>query len=108
MAITAGSIVVDEGRLSDLCDRWKVAELSLFGSALRADFRVDSDLDFLVKFAEDAPWDSLQVADMQAELETWFGRSVDLVELETVKNPVRLVQLLDRAPSQLPCAYWMS
>ena len=73
MPITAGSIVVDEGRLSDLCDRWKVAELSLFGSVLRTDFRSDSDLDFLVKFAEDAPWDLLQVADMQAELVTWFG-----------------------------------
>jgi len=37
-------------RLQELCKEYQVQELSLFGSALRADFRPDSDLDFLVEF----------------------------------------------------------
>ena len=35
-------------RLDEFCRRWKIAELRVFGSALREDFRPDSDLDLLV------------------------------------------------------------
>lgn len=36
--------------IAALCEEYGVEELSLFGSALRADFRPDSDVDFLVVF----------------------------------------------------------
>ncbi len=41
--------------LSDLCQRWRVRELSLFGSVLREGFSAESDVDVLVSFEESAP-----------------------------------------------------
>jgi len=56
--LTATSAVsIPKDRLVDFCRRWKVAELSLFGSALREDFRPDSDVDLLVSFAPGVTWD---------------------------------------------------
>lgn len=43
-------------RLEDFCRRWKIAELRVFGSALREDFRPESDLDLLVRFTSEADW----------------------------------------------------
>ena len=40
--------------IRSFCERWKVTELSLFGSALREDFSDSSDVDILVTFAENA------------------------------------------------------
>ncbi len=38
-------------KVADFCKRWNVAEFSIFGSALRVDFRPDSDVDVLISFA---------------------------------------------------------
>ena len=38
--------------IAEFCERWKIQELSIFGSFLRDDFRPDSDLDFLYRFAD--------------------------------------------------------
>jgi hypothetical protein len=43
-------------KLADFCRRWRIIELALFGSALRGDFRPDSDIDVLVTFDPDANW----------------------------------------------------
>jgi len=40
--------------LSAFCQRRKILDLSLFGSAVREDFHGDSDVDVLIEFAEDA------------------------------------------------------
>ena len=37
-------------QLIDFCQRWQIAELALFGSILRDDFRPDSDIDLLVSY----------------------------------------------------------
>lgn len=39
-----------DAELEDLGRRWNTLELSLFGSALRDDFKPDSDVDMLVKY----------------------------------------------------------
>lgn len=67
-------------RIAALCERWKVTRLSVFGSVLRADFRPDSDVDFLAKFAPESRWSLLDLAGMQCELEDLIGRRVDLVD----------------------------
>ncbi len=77
------------GRLSDFCRKWRVRELSLFGSALRDDFRADSDLDVLVSFEPNAGWSLFDLVTMQDELEVLAGRHVDLVEQEALRNPYR-------------------
>ena len=43
-------ISIPRERLDEFCRRWKIAELRVFGSALRDDFRPDSDLDFAGEF----------------------------------------------------------
>jgi uncharacterized protein len=49
-------IPVDREKIAAFCQRWKIAELALFGSVLRDDFRSDSDVDVLVTFTPDAGW----------------------------------------------------
>lgn len=92
----AGAHVPKE-KLADFCRRWKVSELSLFGSVLRDDFRPESDIDVLVTFAPDAAWRFYDLNDMREELERMFGRSVDLVErrlVETSENYIRRKHIL--------------
>ena len=72
--------------------RWKIVELSPFGSAVRDDFGPDSDVDVLVTFTPDAPWSLLEQVEMQEELKDIFGREVHLVEealLETRSENVQ-------------------
>ena len=87
-------IDISESQLAEFCQKWKVTELSLFGSILRDDFGPDSDIDVLVVFQPDAPWSMWNLMDMKAELETLFGRPVDLVEKEALRNPWRKRRIL--------------
>ena len=68
------------------CKKWRVQELSLFGSVLREDFRPDSDVDVLVTFLPGAAWGFAEVADMEAELGRLLRRRVDLVERKAVER----------------------
>lgn len=80
--------------LEAFCRKWLVEELSVFGSALREDFRDDSDVDVLVRFAPDAQWDLFDWVDMAAELETIAGREVDLVAETGLRNPFRRAEIM--------------
>lgn len=73
-----------------LCKHYKVKTLYLFGSILTTRFRQDSDIDFLVKFDKD----NIHLADyadnffdFQYALEDLFGRKIDLVCDDAIKNP---------------------
>ncbi len=68
------------------CQRWKIRELALFGSALRIDFGADSDIDLLVSFDDDADWSLLEHVQMQFELQEMLGRDVDLVNKRALKQ----------------------
>ncbi len=82
-------VPIDHVAITDLCRRWRVTELSLFGSVLRDDCRPDSDLDVLVTFAADAPWSLLDLVTMRERLRQIFGREVHLVEQAGLRNPFR-------------------
>jgi len=76
-------------QIEKLCKKYGVRKLDIFGSALRDDFRVDSDLDFTVEFRPDAPregWGGAYMALMRA-LKEALSRDVDLVEYSAVRNP---------------------
>lgn len=87
-------IEISESQLAELCRKWKVTELSLFGSILRDDFGPDSDIDVLVVFQPDAPWSLWDLLDMREELQDLFGRTIDLVEKEALRNPFRRYEIL--------------
>ncbi len=63
--------------IAEFSRRNRIRRLALFGSALRDDFRPDSDLDILVEFEPDARI-GLRFFALQRELTELFGRAVDL------------------------------
>ena len=79
-------IDIPEKDLALFCQRWKVVELALFGSVLRADFGQDSDVDVLVTFTPGARWSLFDLVKMEAELEHLIGRKVDLVEKQALMD----------------------
>jgi len=85
---------LDSDILAEFCRRWRIRELSIFGSALRDDFGPESDLDFLVSFEPGTPLDIDRLLDMKEELEARCGRPVDLVEKEALRNPWRKHEIL--------------
>ncbi|MGQ9851399.1 MAG: nucleotidyltransferase family protein [Aggregatilineaceae bacterium] len=93
-------IAIPHDALRAFCQRWKISELALFGSAVRDDFRPDSDIDMLVRFAPDARWTLLDFVQMRDELSEIFGRKVDLITrraVETSQNPLRRKAILESA-----------
>jgi hypothetical protein len=94
------NIEIPIDKIADFCQRWKIIEFAFFGSVLRDDFRPDSDIDVLVKFAPDARWTLFNHVDMQDELEAIFGRKVDLVSkrgIERSRNYIRRKAILNSA-----------
>src|SRR5207302_7984064 len=69
---------VDRRAIEDICRRHHIKRLSLFGSALREDFRPDSDVDVLVEFELDHVPGLFAMAGMELELTGMVGRKVDL------------------------------
>jgi uncharacterized protein len=100
VSIMSVRISVDRRSIADYCRRWRIAELALFGSVLREDFRPDSDVDVLVTFVEDAKWSLFDHLAMEEELSRLVGREVDLVSrraIERSKNWVRKEAILSGA-----------
>ena len=82
------------------CKRWKVVEFALFGSAVRDDFSLESDVDALVSFAPDSNWGLFEHVQMRQELKSIFGREVDLITrraLEQSRNPLLRSEILSTA-----------
>lgn len=75
-------------KIFQLCKTHKVKELYAFGSILTADFKPDSDIDFVVDFL---PQEVLDYADnyfdFKFALEDTFNREIDLLEGKAIKNP---------------------
>lgn len=82
--------------LKVLCDKHHVVELYVFGSVLTESFTSESDIDFLVQFSGVEPLDYFDnYMDFKEKLERLFSRMVDLVEIQTLKNPI-LKRSIDR------------
>jgi len=75
--------------LADLCRRYRVARLGVFGSVLRDDLDTDrSDLDFLVEFQPLPPGTYADTYfDLKEALERLFQRPIDLVVESAIRNP---------------------
>lgn len=79
-----------EQAIAELCRRFSVARLEVFGSAATDAFReAESDIDLLVEFlpgADLGPW-MARFFELRDELERRFGRPVDLVMANAPRNP---------------------
>ncbi|MEL4898008.1 nucleotidyltransferase domain-containing protein [Crocosphaera sp. Alani8] len=72
--------------INQICEKWNIRRLSLFGSILRDDFNENSDIDILIKFKPGARQGLLTLARLKYHLEDMTQRSVDVVVQESVKN----------------------
>ena len=82
--------------LTQLCNIYHVEKMYLFGSALNSNFDAESDIDFVVKFK------SIELSKyfdnymgFKENLTKLFGRDVDLLEEQTLKNPI-LINSINR------------
>jgi hypothetical protein len=81
--------------LQELCHRYEVRELSMFGSAARGELRPESDIDLLVDFAPGAKVGLWEFGRLERELQALLGRKVDLVSKRGLKPRVRRSVLQD-------------
>ena len=97
------AIDIPKEQLRDFCRKWKVTEFALFGSVTRPEeFRADSDVDVMVRFAEEAHWSLFDLVDMREQLIDNFGRDVDLMTRrgnEVSRNYLRREAILTSAVS---------
>lgn len=81
-------VVMDREAVSDLCRRFGVHRLSVFGSAMTDRFdETRSDVDFLVEFADDPAARFDAYFGLKEALEALLGRPVDLVMPSALENP---------------------
>jgi predicted nucleotidyltransferase len=80
--------------LNSFCRKYQIRELSLFGSVLGEAFKDDSDVDILVSFLPGANPNLVDLDEMRVTLEALFGRKVDMVEAEAIRNPFRRYSIL--------------
>jgi predicted nucleotidyltransferase len=82
--------------LRNLCEQYFVEELQVFGSVVKGNYNPESDIDFLVKFSGVEPLDYFDnYIDFKNALENLFNCKVDLVETQTLKNPI-LIKSINR------------
>jgi len=78
-----------QNEVAELCRRYNVRRLDVFGSAANGNFDEEkSDIDFFVEFYNhDTPGIFDRYMDLVENLESLFGKKVDLVTAPSVKNP---------------------
>lgn len=94
------NLQVNREALGRFCREHGIARLELFGSALRDDFRPDSDVDLLCTLRPEFHCGLFEWAALKLELERLFGRPVDLVSrwgIERSKNRYRKHAILSTA-----------
>lgn len=100
-------IRIPQEKVENFCIKWKVKQMALFGSVLSEEVGADSDIDILVSFKDDAEWGLFDFVDVIDELKEIFGREVDLVEKDSLRNPYRrqLILSSNMQPDRRDTAY---
>lgn len=79
---------IDQARLAEVCRRYGVAELSVFGSAARGEVTAGSDVDVLYVLAPGVRL-GFGINRLEDELSELFGRPVDLVAKKALHRLLR-------------------
>ena len=99
LLLNLSMLLIDKNsdRLKMICSTYHVDKMYLFGSALNSNFNDESDIDFLVKFK------SFELShyfenyfNLKESLKKLFGREIDLLEEQTLKNPI-LIQSINKS-----------
>ena len=76
-------------KIAEICRKYEIRELALFGSQVRGDFSAKSDFDFLVEFNPEAKISFFELGRIQTELEEIVKTEVDLVPKDGLKSAIR-------------------
>jgi len=76
-------------KLVELCNKYKVKRIFVFGSTVKGNFNPQtSDIDLIVELEDMPPVEKGEILmELWAELENLFGRKVDLITNMNIKNP---------------------
>ena len=89
-------ISINKNKINGLCDKHNVEKLYLFGSATNNKFSSNSDIDLLVRFKKiDLSHYFDNYISFKEQLQELFNREVDLIEEQTLKNPI-LIDSINR------------
>lgn len=88
---------IDLERLREVCERYGVASLEVFGSVARGDDSGDSDVDLLYVLKRDTRL-GFRIFDFEDELADLFGRPVDLVSRKSINKYLREQVLAEARP----------
>lgn len=80
---------LDRGRIAAFCRRHHIRRLAVFGSALRDDFRADSDVDLLAEFETEHTPGLIGLGAMEEELGRVLGRRAELVTARGLSRHIR-------------------
>ena len=76
--------------VAEFCQAHGIRRFAIFGSALRADFNSESDIDVLVEFSPGRSPGLLGIGEMEIKLSAMFGgRKVDLRTLDDLSRYFR-------------------
>jgi uncharacterized protein len=88
--MTETQIELPIDKLADFCRRWRISRLELFGSALREDFRPESDVDLMFTpgpgFQREKAYGPWGRDNMAEELAGIVGHEVDLIERAQIEH----------------------
>jgi predicted nucleotidyltransferase len=91
------TVDVDTERLREVCERYGVASLAVFGSVARGEERGGSDVDLLYVLKPGARL-GFRLFELEDELAEIFGRPVDLVARKSINRHIRERVLADARP----------
>jgi hypothetical protein len=92
-------INIDRRAIAEFCRRHHIRRLALFGSALRKNFRPDSDVDVVVEFEREHVPGLIRLGAIEDELsELLGGRRTDLVTVKGLSRHMRSCVLADAEP----------
>ena len=81
-------IQIHQNAIAQLCKKYNVEKLYVFGSILTEKFNDNSDIDFIVKFHQlDLSKYADNYFDLKFSLQSVFQRTIDLLEEKAIKNP---------------------
>lgn len=78
-----------KSKIAEICRRYQIRELALFGSQVRGDFTIKSDFDFLVEFQPNVRIGFIALGKIQDELELLVQTRVDLVPKDGLKPIIK-------------------
>ena len=93
-------LTVDKTAIDEVCRKYQVEFLGIFGAAARGENRPGSDIDLLIRFSPQAKVGYFKLHDIEQGLAKSFGKDVDLVTQDALSPYIR-----DRVYSDLKVMY---